>query len=267
MASGSAPVSGFDDGEKITLASANIKITFSKRNGHLTTILKDGKPVPLQNGPVFIGFEPVYKDLKLLNNGSECTVEWIFAEKPSCHMTWRMMPGGTCCFEYDYRPDAGAYTLLGVTFAFPESLVTGAKLLADGPYRVWKNRLRGPRFGLYDKKYNDTVTGESWDYPEFKGYYNNFYALELQTITPGFSIISCSEYLYLHIFTPKPPRGAPNQQTVPPFPAGDISFLHAISAIGNKSHTAELTGPEGGKSAFQPNRNTKNLSGKLYFVF
>jgi len=267
ISAGTTPVSGVDDGQEITLSSGGVTVSFSKQSGQLSRVLKNGRAILLHHGPVFTGFEPVYKNLQLLNNGSEYAVEWIFAEKPDCHMTWRMQPGGICCFEYDYRPDAGAYTLLGLSFAFPESLVTGARLLANGPYRVWKNRLRGPLFGLYDKKYNNTVTGESWDYPEFKGYYSNFYAVALHSTLSSFSILSASEDLYLHLFTPDKPKGAVNLQTVPPFPAGDLSFMHAISAIGNKSHPAELTGPQGGKSLFQPNRNTKNLSGKLYFIF
>jgi len=66
----------------------------------------------------------------------------------------------------------GSLDYAGITFSYPEKLVTGATLMADGPYRVWKNRIKGTQFGVYNKKYNNTVTGQSWDYPEFKGYYS-----------------------------------------------------------------------------------------------
>jgi hypothetical protein len=63
----------------------------------------------------------------------------------------------------------------GINFSYPEEKVTGMKWLGRGPYRVWKNRLKGVPFGLYHKAYNNTVTGESWDIPEFKGYHSDFY--------------------------------------------------------------------------------------------
>ena len=44
--------------------------------------------------------------------------------------------------------------------------------VGDGPYRVWKNRREGVTFGVHSKNYNNTVTGQSWNYPEFKGYHS-----------------------------------------------------------------------------------------------
>lgn len=263
----STPVTAKEDGKTITLATDALSITFDKKSGKLVNLEKSGIVIPLGHGPTFVGFESPVQNLKLVRSDSGYSVHWIFSERPECHMQWSLFDNGQCCLEYDYRPLTGAYDLLGITFSFPESLVTGAKLLANGPYRVWKNRLRGPIFDLYHKQYNNTVTGESWDYPEFKGYYSNFYGVALQTKQYSFSILSASDDLFLHLFTPDAPKGAANNQTMPLFPEGDLSFLHTITAIGNKGHTAELTGPQGGKSRFQPNRNTKNLSGKLYFIF
>ncbi len=55
---------------------------------------------------------------------------------------------------------------MGITFQYPEEKITGMKWLGRGPYRVWKNRLKGMQFGVWEKAYNNTVTGESWNYPE-----------------------------------------------------------------------------------------------------
>ena len=58
----------------------------------------------------------------------------------------------------------------------PESEIKGVEYLGNGPYRVWKNRLKGNQFGVWNKTYNNTETGEApWIYPEFKGYHSNFY--------------------------------------------------------------------------------------------
>lgn len=37
--------------------------------------------------------------------------------------------------------------------------------------------MKGTRFDIFNKKYNNTITGKTWDYLEFKGYYSNFYVL------------------------------------------------------------------------------------------
>jgi hypothetical protein len=56
--------------------------------------------------------------------------------------------------EYGYSLK-GSADYAGITFTYPENLVTGAVLLADGPYRVWKNRLKGTQFGFFEK---NTIT-------------------------------------------------------------------------------------------------------------
>jgi hypothetical protein len=179
---------------------------------------------------------------------------------------WTMMPGGVLKLDYSYHLN-GSYDFAGITFSYPENLVTGAKLLANGPYHVWKNRLKGTQFGLFDKKYNNTVTGQSWDFPEFKGYYSNFYAVEIETKEVPITIISATEGLFLHLFTPQTAtnlrgvRGGVN----PPFPSGDISILHGISAVGTKFSRADEEGPQGQKNVYQ--FDSKPLSGTLYFKF
>jgi hypothetical protein len=32
--------------------------------------------------------------------------------------------------------------------------------MGDGPYRVWKNRLKGVKLNVWDKVYNNTITGQ-----------------------------------------------------------------------------------------------------------
>ena len=49
------------------------------------------------------------------------------------------------------------------------------------PYRVWKNRLHGPQLGVWSNEYNDPVPGESFTYPEFKGYFAGVQWMKLKT--------------------------------------------------------------------------------------
>src|SRR5664280_486256 len=117
----------------------------------------------------------------------------------------QMRPGGWLQMDYQFHP-VGKAENAGVTFSYPENLVMGATLMANGPYHVWKNRLKGTTLGVYNKKYNNTVTGETWNYPEFKGYYSNFYAVQVQTKELPFTIVSASNDLFLHLFTPTAPK-------------------------------------------------------------
>ena len=54
--------------------------------------------------------------------------------------------------------------------------------LGDGPYRVWRNRLKGGTLGVWETAYNTTETGyKDWKYPEFAGYFANVRWLKLTT--------------------------------------------------------------------------------------
>ena len=76
-----------------------------------------------------------------------------------------------------------------------------------------------------------------------------------------------SEDLFLRVFTPSPPQKANNANTTPVFPAGDLSFLHDIPAIGGKFQTANLLGPQGQPSLTVANGAADTLQGMLYFNF
>ncbi len=251
-----------DNGSLLTLSSGKVAVTFSKKTGLITAVTNDGKDISFGNGFQPAGFKTDFKLMNYRSDRGNYVVDMIYDSLVNA--TWTMMPGGMLRLDYQYV-SSGTTDFAGITFSYPESLVTGAKLLANGPYHVWKNRLKGTRFGLYDKKYNNTVTGQSWDFPEFKGYYSNFYAVEIRTKEAPVTIISATEGLFLHLFTP---QTATNLRGVgggvnPPFPAGDISILHGISAVGTKFSRADEEGPQGQKNVFK----NEPLSGTLYFKF
>jgi hypothetical protein len=164
--------------------------------------------------------------------------------------TWTLFPSGWIRLEYQYEAD-GFQDFLGVSFDYPEDRVRGIRWLGDGPTRVWKNRLNGGRLGLWETPYNDTVTGQSWDYPEFKGYYAGIYWARLSTAEGVLTVILESDGLFLQLYSPRFPDDV--RHAVAPFPKGDISFLHGIPAIGTKFHPADDLGPQGQKN---------NLSGR-----
>ncbi len=82
------------------------------------------------------------------------------------------------------------------------------------------------------------------------------------------TVISATKDLFLHLFTPAAAKFSTQSTGVrgevnPPFPAGNISFLHGISAIGTKFTKAEAEGPQSQKNIY----NGETLKGTLYFRF
>jgi len=250
---------------QITIKSGSTEIIFDKTTGLITGLKSSGKIVSF-NGMQFAGLNRSFKEMKNYYKDDNYIVELVYDS--ASYATWTVLKGGWLKLDYGYSPK-GSLDYAGITFAYPENLVTGATLMANGPYRVWKNRLKGTQFGVFEKKYNNTVTGQSWDYPEFKGYYSNFYAVEIQTKELPITIITATDDLFLHLFTPATAtnlRGVRGGLT-PPFPSGNISVLHGISPIGTKFSSAQAEGPQGEKNVYISNENTKSLSGTLYFRF
>ena len=163
-------------------------------------------------------------------------------------MQWTALADGWLRLDYTYTLD-GDYEVAGITFDYPETDVTGATLLADGPYRVWKNRLKGVTFGIHEKTYNNTITGQTWDYPEFKGYYSHFTAMQLYGRTRQLTLLSATDNTFLHLFTPAKPKHM-SKNINPVFPEGQLSLLACIPAVGTKFSRADEEGPQGAKAHF-----------------
>ena len=161
--------------------------------------------------------------------------------------------------DYTLPQLKGNLSYAGITFDSKESSITGKRWLGDGPYRVWKNRLNGPTFGLWNNAYNDSTPGKSWEYPEFKGYFADFHWCDFSTDKGHLIIGSETPGLYLRVFTPA--FGVEPRNTAPPFPKGDISILHAIPAIGDKFARPDKMGPSS-----QPSEIDGKLSGRIYLM-
>ena len=92
---------------------------------------------------------------------------------------------------------------LGVAFNYPEEKVKSMQWLGNGPYLVWKNRIDGANFGLWEKAYNNTITGESFNeliYPEFKGYHANVNWVRFETTETPFTILLETPNLFVRLY-------------------------------------------------------------------
>ncbi|GGB06056.1 glycoside hydrolase family 2 protein [Mucilaginibacter rubeus] len=251
--------------------SNGIELAFN-RNSRILVSVKNAKgDIPFNNGPVLVegqdqtGFEK----LSYHYEGDNLVVEAVFPPKKSEPLLrWTIYPSGWVQLDVKYWPTGEDATLMGVNFSFPEKEIKGVTYMGDGPYRVWKNRMKGTSLGIWDKTYNNTITGQGKVvYPEFKGYYSNLYWMKLQTTGQPVTIVCNSRDVFMRLFTPANPAKVYN--TAPAFPSGDISFMHGITPIGTKSQKPEKLGPGGQKNQyFNYDRNIEDaLSLNLYFDF
>jgi len=184
-------------------------------------------------------------------------------------MQWSIYPSGWVRLQIDYFPSAYFTNFSGINFSMPESSIHSVNYTGYGPYRVWKNRMKGNSFGDWHKVYNNTETGEApWKYPEFKGYHAGFYHGIFNTSANRFTVVTENEDMFLRLFTPAWKTDQWHNYE-PLFPAGDISFMRGISSIGSKTQRNETTGPMGSKNIFydyekEPGRSI-NIT--LYFNF
>ena len=155
---------------------------------------------------------------------------------------WTLGGNGVLKLDYDTKA-SGDVDFAGITFDCAEKELRSRRWLGAGPYRVWKNRMKGTAFGLWEQEVNDNEPGKVWVFPEFKGYFADFHWSAFKTETGGFVIGTETPGMFLRVLTPKlgpKPRG----DVKPPFPPGAISVLHAIPAIGTKFKKSRDLGPK-----------------------
>jgi len=195
--------------------------------------------------------------------GNAHIVEASYSGSGSMTATWTFSPGLPVKLNYAYQ-QRGEADFIGIGLNYPEEKMTGIKWLGRGPYRVWKNRMQGMQFGVFEKKYNNTITGESWVYPEFKGYHANLNWVVIENKEKPFTIYAETENTFLQLLKPEKPKGARNDNTSPPFPTSSLGFMYAIPPIGTKFQNAERLGPESQKNALL---NNGPITGVLWFEF
>jgi hypothetical protein len=185
------------------------------------------------------------------------TVAWLESRGSAGldRFRWTLCADGSLRLGYTYTL-SGEFIYHGVTFDHPENAMKSLRWLGEGPYRVWQNRLRGTSLGVHEIASNDIQPGEAWNYPEFQGIFAGLRWARLDTAAGPLLVESESPEIFLRIGTPR----ISHAFTTVEFPAGDVSFLHAIPAIGSKFIQPEREGPSG-----QPAKASGVFSGSLVF--
>ena len=267
-----APAAAQQTETDFTLAAAGRRYRFDRATGRLLAVQVAGQARSLRQDTLLAAGSMVLDTAYLWQDGATQVLtcrsrrdrKETFAE-----WHWRVGPDGRLGLDMAYLPAQGHYDYLGISFFFPEEKVQGIRYLGQGPYRVWKNRRRGTTLGVWEKAYNNTVTGQDWQYPEFKGYHADLYWAVLETTEGPLRIYSETEGLFLHLFTPDQPQMAYNENTDGLFPtAGNLSFLHAISPIGTKFKAPRQLGPQGQQNMFFYNgRDPEPLRLRIWLEF
>ncbi len=242
---GAREVQARDAGAAIVLSARGLEVSISKSLGTLAAVRSGGRTISLA-GPAIVG-KNVAGWLREMTHGPEddaYVVRACFGGNLR-ELTWRMEPSGWLRLDYRYRltdrEGHADHDYHGVTFDYPEAQVTGVRWLGRGPYRLWKNRTKGTTFDVWEKAYNATESGVSWEYPEFKGYHGDLYWAAIRSRERDFVVATETEGLFLRLFTPRFENAG---SASAPFPPGDVSFLHAIPAIGMKFAAAGSLGPQ-----------------------
>jgi hypothetical protein len=245
-----APVADFaikEAGDQFTISCDGISYSFNTQTGFLQNVFNGKTSISLAGGPFYTGAAQQLSAFNKYRQGKAFIIEPVYKGEEWFAVKWTFEQGKLPRLTYSYNAKSATdYT--GITFSFPEEKITGMKWLGRGPYRVWKNRLKGQRLGIWQKKYNNTITGESWNYPEFKGWHAALYWVTIQNKEADFTIYAEDEHTFLQMLQPAKPEAAGNDNTSPPFPGNTIGFFNNISAIGTKFKPASTMGPQSQKN-------------------
>ncbi len=252
-----------DKGDNLELTCDNIVYIFNKTTGFLQNIFNGKNNISFYDGPAPAGMSLTLTGFKNYCQGNQYIIEPLYTASDHFTVLWIFESGKLPQLHYQYAID-GEREFAGITFHYPEEKITGMKWLGAGPYHVWKNRLKGTQLGVWQKNYNNTITGETWVYPEFKGWHAGIYWATIQNKEADFTVYTQNENIYLQMLQPPKPKAAANNNTSPAFPGNTIGFFNSISAIGTKFQAAAVMGPQSQKNK-EPDGAVFN--GSLLFDF
>lgn len=234
------------DGSTVTLSANDVSVKFDVSTGMISEVRNSGGEISFNNGPIPVGMkarlkEVIYRqenDIAVLTAhyfGAVDSIRWEMTPEGLLHMHAVTLNRSERGMGFDDAAFEDHISNFGFTFSYPEAKVKGMEWFGRGPYRVWKNRIKGANFGVWNKDYNNTITGADYEnmvYPEFKGYHGNMYWSVLNTEESPLKFYSGSDGVYIRVFTPaEPTDNKTNWKANPAFPEGDISFLYEIPAI------------------------------------
>ncbi|NDW11455.1 beta-galactosidase [Bacteroides sp. 214] len=266
---------------EVSLTAQDVLATFDVTTGLLKFVKNAHGEVSFNNGPIPVGMKARFKEAKFRQEGNNAVFTAYYLGGIDS-IRWEMTPAGLLNMHavtlnrgsggqgFDEAVFEDKITNFGFSFSYPEEKVTGMEWFGRGPYRVWRNRIRGANYGVWNKAYNNTITGADYEnlvYPEFKGYHGNMYWSTLNTSESSFTVHSASDGVYMRVFTPaEPTDNKTNWSANPEFPEGDISFLFEIPGM-RCFKPIEQQGPKSQPSNIRIKKGDEGVKMDLWFDF
>ena len=271
----------------LTVKANNHTFVFSKKDGQLKGVSVNNRKISFANGPRFIGARRADRSLdQFYNHDDEKAKEKdrTYSEFPDAAVftkldvredggnliitanyklgnldkaQWTINPSGIVTLDYTYN-FSGVVDLMGICFDYPEKQVISKRWLGAGPYRVWQNRIHGTQYDIWENDYNDPIPGETFTYPEFKGYFGDVSWMNIRTKEGTISLTNETPGTYIGIYHPRDGR----DRLLYTLPESGISVLNVIPPVRNKVNSTDLCGPSS-----QPKWVNGPQTGRIVFRF
>lgn len=271
----------------LTVKANNHTFVFSKKDGQLKGVSVNNRKISFANGPRFIGARRADRSLdQFYNHDDEKAKEKdrTYSEFPDAAVftkldvredggnliitanyklgnldkaQWTINPSGIVTLDYTYN-FSGVVDLMGICFDYPEEQVISKRWLGAGPYRVWQNRIHGTQYDIWENDYNDPIPGETFTYPEFKGYFGDVSWMNIRTKEGTISLTNETPGTYIGIYQPRDGR----DRLLYTLPESGISILNVIPPVRNKVNSTDLCGPSS-----QPKWVNGPQTGRIVFRF
>lgn len=253
---------------ELAVKANNRTYLFSKKNGQLKGVSVNNRQISFANGPRFIGARradrsldqfynhddekakakdrtyseftdaAVFTKLDVKEDGGNLIVTANYKLGNLDKAQWTIDPSGVVTLDYTYN-FSGVVDLMGICFDYPEDQVIGKRWLGAGPYRVWQNRIHGTQYDVWENDYNDPIPGETFTYPEFKGYFGDVSWMDIRTKEGTISLTNETPNTYVGVYQPHDGR----DRLLYTLPQSGISILNVIPPVRNKVNSTDLCGP------------------------
>ena len=252
---------------KSSFKANGFRADFDAKTGRLNGVEVNGKHISLANGPRFVAARRSDRSLDQFYNHDDKQAEKKKTQYTEFSDAGQFVSLDTlaenrlvaryklgCMDSVVYKINAeqgiiaidahynfqGVVDLMGVMFDYPEAQVESKQWIGRGPYRVWQNRQHGPQYGLWETAYNDPVPGETFEYPEFKGYFAGVDWMTLRTKEGQISLANLQpDEDYVGVYEPRDGR----DHILYTLPQTGLSLMRVIPAVRNKVNTTDLNGP------------------------
>ncbi|MCD8261504.1 MAG: beta-galactosidase, partial [Bacteroides sp.] len=153
--------------KEVVLRTPALSVTFNKENGMIGTIKKGETIIPFTDGPVPVGMKVKFQEYRIEELEGDAffiakylggidSIVWKLTGNGLLYMDAVMLNRATGGGGFDDAFTDANILNFGITFSYPEEDVAGMRWMGRGPYRVWKNRIKGTNYNIWEKEYNNT---------------------------------------------------------------------------------------------------------------